>query len=255
MAGVQAVLQVVHGVGDVVGPVHDLRLEARPLPRHAVAHPREDLLVVLVHAVLGTAHTPGPGVLHRGVERGAREVEAGAVAVLTEGLGLQPGEQPQALRVALEPAARRRDLVERGLPVVPERRMPQVMGETGDLDEVGVAAERLAELPPDLRALERVREPGARAVPAVVVVALGELDDLRLGREPPQRGTVQHPRPVAFEGRTATALGRLGRPAPAVVFGVAVHRTIERTSPPGRSRRGHPARKFVPLPCSREWGT
>ena len=30
MAGVERVLEVVHGVGDVVGPVHDLRLEAAP---------------------------------------------------------------------------------------------------------------------------------------------------------------------------------------------------------------------------------
>ena len=37
--GHHAVLNVVHRVGDVVGPVHDLGLQAQPLGRRAVSHP------------------------------------------------------------------------------------------------------------------------------------------------------------------------------------------------------------------------
>src|SRR4051794_19252846 len=97
--------------------------------------------------------------------------------------------------------------------------MAQVVGQARDLDEVGVAAEGLAQLPPDLRALERVREPGARAVLSVAV-APAELDHLGLGRQPAQTGAVQDAGAVALEGRSLAPFRRLGRPALPVVLGV-----------------------------------
>ena len=50
--GDDRVLDVVHRVGDVVGEVHDLRLEAGPALRGALADPVEDGQVVLVGAEL-----------------------------------------------------------------------------------------------------------------------------------------------------------------------------------------------------------
>src|SRR5690606_40302239 len=58
---------------------------------------------------------PRPGVLAARVEARPGEVEPGAAPVLGEHLRLQPGEQPQALRVALEAAAGRGELVEHDL--------------------------------------------------------------------------------------------------------------------------------------------
>ena len=98
------------------------------------------------------------------------------------------------MRIALEPTARHRDLVECGLAVVPERRVAQVMSQTGRLDQVGVTSQRLPQLTTDLGTLQRVRQPSARKV------ALPGNDDLRLGREPAQSRTVQNAGAVALEG-------------------------------------------------------
>ena len=77
-------------------------------------------------------------------------------------LGLEPGEDPQRLRVALEPAARGAELVQRALAVVPERRVPDVVGQPGGVDDVGVGAQLLGDAAADLRDLQRVRQPGPR---------------------------------------------------------------------------------------------
>src|SRR5690606_13164617 len=66
----------------------------------------------------------GPRVLHAGVERAPREVQPDARSVGSEGLRLQPGQDAQGLRVALEAAAVLRGLVQRALAVVPERWVP-----------------------------------------------------------------------------------------------------------------------------------
>ncbi len=62
-------------------------------------------------------------------------VETGAGPGAVEDLDLEAGEQPQALRVAFESAARLRGQVEGGLAVVAERRVPEVVRQTRGLDE------------------------------------------------------------------------------------------------------------------------
>ena len=203
-ARLQPVLQIVHRVGHVVRPVHDLGLQAGPSVRSPVPDPAERVGVVGVSAVLDLARAGQPGVLERGVQGGPAQVQARA-----GDLGLQAGEQPEALRVALEPAAAGRDLGQRGLAVVAERGMPQVMREAGRVHQVGIAAECRPELAPDLGAFQRVGQPGAREV------TRAHLYYLRLGGQPAQRGAVQHAGAVPFEGTApgaARALGRLGCP-------------------------------------------
>src|SRR5690606_25666526 len=102
VAGVQTVLDVVHRVGHVVGPVHDLRLEADAGAGGVLAEPVEDRAVVVVHPELrrgrvGGVGAPRPGVLGGGVQRGAGEVQADAGDVAgggvgDEALGFDPGE-------------------------------------------------------------------------------------------------------------------------------------------------------------------
>ena len=53
-----------------------------------------------------------------------------------------------------KPPMSARDLVQRRLAVVPERRVAEVVGEAGGVDDVGAAAERRAELAADLGDLE-----------------------------------------------------------------------------------------------------
>ena len=108
-------------------------------------------------------------------------------------LRLEPGEQTQGLRVALEPADVGGDRVEHRLPVVAERRVPEVVGQAGRVDEVRVAPESGAELPSDLRHLERVGEPVAHEV------VVPGCDDLGLPGKPAQRGGVHEPRAVPGE--------------------------------------------------------
>src|SRR5690348_16973045 len=82
------------------------------------------------------------------------------------------------------------------------------MCQAGAVNKVSIAAERGAELPADLSALQRMRQPRARKV------SLADLDDLRLGGQPAQRGAVQHPSAVPLKGSPLLArdvLGRLSR--------------------------------------------
>ena len=133
-AGDEAVLDVVHGVGHVVGPVHDLRLQAPPPRGSALAHPGEHGGVHGVGAVLALPPLAHPGVLARGVQRGTGEVQPTA-----RDLELQPRQDAQRLRVALEAAAGTGELVEGAFAVVPERRVADVVREPGGVDDVGVA--------------------------------------------------------------------------------------------------------------------
>ena len=219
--GGDGVLDVVDRVGDVVGPVHDLGLDAAAGLGGALAEPGEDRQVVVVDAELhrgvgGVA--AAPRVLRRGVEAGPGEVEPGGAAVGVEALGLQAGEDAQGLGVALEPADARGEGVEGGLAVVPERRVAEVVGEAGGVDDVGAAAERRAELATDLGDLEGVGQPVADEVVAA------RLDDLRLGAEPPQRRGVHEAGPVAGEVVAVGALegGVLAHPPLAVASRVGL---------------------------------
>jgi len=128
----------VHRVGDVVCPVHDLRLQAGPASRSAVPDPFERLSVIVVTPELARSRARlrllarlrgKPGVFQGGVEGGSGQVEAGAWD-----LRLEPGQQPQTLCVALEATAARRDLGQRELAVMAERRVSQVMGQARRVD-------------------------------------------------------------------------------------------------------------------------
>ena len=156
-AGDDAVLDVVDGVGDVVGEVHDLRLEAAPAcprrPRAASRRPAGrrrrprtcgSRAASRRRARPAAASAPGarPGVLRAGVEGRPGQVEPDRAPVGVEGLGLQPGQQPQRLGVALEAAAVLAELGQHPLAVVAERRVAEVVGQRRGLGDVGLAAQR-----------------------------------------------------------------------------------------------------------------
>ena len=102
--------------------------------------------------------------------------------------------------------------------------MTDVVGQPGEVDQVGVAAQADRHAAADLGDFERVREPGARRF------VLARADDLSLVGQPAERRTVQHSGPVAGEvGAVLGAgawqrrtLGRLGHQSLAVEVVVEV---------------------------------
>ena len=115
--------------------------------------------------------------------------------------GLKAGQDPEILRVALEAAVLGGDLVERAFAVVSVGRVPDVVGQAAQLDQIEVAAQPDRHSAPDLRHLQRMRQPGARSV------TLAGSDDLRLVGQPAQRGAVQHPGAIPGEVAAVLALG------------------------------------------------
>ena len=186
------------------------------------------------------AGSRGQGYLRAGVERGPGQVEPDRAAVRVDGLGLEPGQQPQGLGVALEAAARLAQLGERPLAVVAERRVAEVVRQGGRLGDVGLAAERARQVAGDLGHLEAVGQPVADEVVGL------RPDHLGLGRQPPERRGVDDPGPVALERGPLGGLdplGRLGDEPLArvrVVEVLGVHRCHPRVARPGPGcgRRG-----------------
>jgi hypothetical protein len=213
----------------------------------AVPDPAEDVRVVGVGAELPLAAAPQPRVLAGPVEGGAGEVQP-ARGLAVADLGLEPGQDPQGLGVALEPAAGRAELVEGPFAVVAEGRMADVVGEPGGVHDVRVAAQLLGDPAADLRDLQRVRQPGARD--AADLGALPRPDDLGLPREPAQRGGVQDSGAVPGERAAALAadafaqaraLRRFGEEAGAGALVVGVRSGV-RTAPFDGER--HPSPVF-----------
>jgi len=113
------------------------------------------------------------------------------------------------------------ELGEDPLPVVPERRVAQVVRQSSGLDDVGLAAQGPREVPRHLGHLEAVGQPVAHEVVGL------RPDHLGLGRQPAGGRGVHHPGAVALERRPLRGghpLGRLGDVALAVGGGVQVHR-------------------------------
>ena len=117
-------------------------------------------------------------------------------------LGLQAGQDPQGLGIALEATDVITQLVQRPLAIVAERRMSEIVGQAGHLDQVPVAPEGRTEFAADLSHLEGVGEPVAHEV-----VTIGG-EHLRLGSQPPQRGGMDEATAVAGEIVTIMALRR-----------------------------------------------
>ena len=225
--GDDAVLDVVHRIGDVVSPVHHLSLQAGPIRGRAVAHPLGRPVVDVIETELAPMLIPLPRVLGDRVQRRPRQVETNAMSLFVKGFGLQAGQDPKVLRVPLEATVRGRELVEGLLAVVPVGRVPDVVCQTGHVDEVRIASQSDRHPPSDLGDLQRMGQSRPGGVP------FSRSDDLRLVRESAQRGAVQNPRAVPGEigaeltigARQTRALRRLGHYPLAVeiVIGVLLH--------------------------------
>src|SRR5690606_35538574 len=155
------------------------------------------------HVVLGL-------VLHDPLERLPGQVQAGEAGVAV----LQLRDDAQALAVVVEAAHVPRQLVERLLARVTERRVAEVVGQRDRLGQVLVEAQGAGDARGHLRDLEGVRQ--ARPV----VVALVVHEHLGLVLQAPERARVQHAVPVLLESGAVAALALRGH-APARLGGEA----------------------------------
>ena len=76
----------------------------------------------------------------------------------------------------------------------------------GEIDQVGVAAELFADLPGNLRDLQRMGQSGPR------YCILVRRDHLRLAGQPTERARMQHPGPVSGERAASAGTRRLRQP-------------------------------------------
>ena len=182
--GDDAVLDVVHRIGDVVGPVHHLCLQARAVRRRTQTHPGRGLVVLVVEPEFAFPVTARPRIFGDRVQGCSSQVQPSAIPLCVKYFGLKAGQDSEILRIALEAAMLSRDLVERLLAVVSIGRVSDVVGQAGQLDQIEVAAQPDCHPTPDLRHLQRVRQPGARSV------TLTGSNDLRLVGQPSQCGAV-----------------------------------------------------------------
>ncbi len=158
-ARAQAVVDVVVVVGDGVGEVRDLRLEAR-LAALDEAPPE----------LAERARVRERAVLQDPLARLEREVEPGELGVAF----LELVDHAQRLQVVLEAAVVAHAVVQHVLAGVPEGRVAEVVREADGLGQRLRERERERDRAADLRDLDRMREP--RAVHVAFVVD----EDLRL---------------------------------------------------------------------------
>ena len=141
------VLQVVNGVGDIVGPVHQLRFQDATVPMMVAPRPLELIFVSVIDTPLlapASGLASGPRVLEDGVEGGPGQVEAriiAAVRVIVR-MDCEPGNNTKRLRISLEaiPVMLIDCVSDYLFAVVTERRMPQIVGESRRLYNIRIQA-------------------------------------------------------------------------------------------------------------------
>ena len=173
--------------------------------RRAFADPGRRIAVFVVEPELACRVakpvSARPRIFGHRVQGCSSQIQSRAESLCVKYFGLKNGQDTEILRIAFEAAVVGRDLVERALAVVSIRWVADVMGQTGQFDEIEVAAQSNRHSSPDLGHFQRVRQPGARSV------SLTGSHDLRLIGQTPQRCAVQYPGPIAGEVRAVLAFG------------------------------------------------
>ncbi len=181
-ARAQAVIQVVGGVGQLVGDVADLRLQVTAQVRVELAGIRDVVLrLVLDHAL---AHLPG-------------EIQPGELGIAL----FQLGDDAQGLAVVIEAAEICHQPGKGVFAGMPEGGMSQVVRQADGLHQVFVGTQGAGDGAPDLRHFQRVGEAGAEVIALVVDEHLGLVFQAAEG------GGMQHPVAVALKGGAVIGLG------------------------------------------------
>ena len=108
------------------------------------------------------------------------------------------------------------DVGERTLPIVPERRVTKVVGQTGAVDHVRITAEQCADLATDLGDFQRMRQSSASEI-----VGTGNQNLAFSALQTPQSGRMNQSRAIAPNAVRDLDLERLGCPSLLVEGAVA----------------------------------
>ena len=182
--GLQPVVDVVREVGDLVGEIDDLRLQARKQRRVELRRRRAQLEL---------------GVLDDSLADLEGQVEPAEIRITH----FDPVDRTQALRVVIETAVGLHQRAQRPFAGMAERRVSEIVRQRDRLGQFRVEPERARHRARDLRGLHRMRQ--ARAV----VVALVVDEDLGLVFEAAKGGGMHDTVAVALE-RRAHRMRRLG---------------------------------------------
>ena len=190
--GLQAVVDVMAEVSDLIREVDDLRLEARIGRRIEFLRGGTIVKVRMLDDAL--AHLEA-------------EIEAAEIRIAV----FDPINRAQALRVVIEASMGPHQIVQHLLARMPERRMPEVVRERDRLSEFLIETECARDGARDLRRLHRVREAGA------IVVALVIDEHLGLVFETAEGGAMNDAIAIALETGAHRMVG-LGDAPSAAVF-------------------------------------
>src|SRR5699024_6117695 len=143
-SGDTAVFDIVDGISKFIGPVHGLRFHRRFIIHVALAQPVKDMRIFIVGTVFAVDAAIrvrlGFGVFTGGIEGGAGEVKAYGAPLIIDDLGLQAGENAQGLCVAFKAAAFGGDFIKCIFAVVAIGWVPNIVGQSGHLTQVGIQA-------------------------------------------------------------------------------------------------------------------
>ena len=164
-----------HGISNIVRPVHGLRFHRGPRLAATVvsrrimgADPIKHVGLFVVAAIfpVGAAIRVGFGtwIFTRRIKCRPREVQPTAGTGGVQNFRFQQCQNPQGLRVAFEAAAFIGKLIERGLAIMAVRRVADIVDQPRHFTQVRVQAQAFANAPGDLRHLQGMRQPGARSI-------------------------------------------------------------------------------------------
>ena len=147
----------------------------------------------------------GPVVLGNAFQRFPSQVQSIELGIVP----FQSGDDPDGLRIVVEPAIRLHRIGQGVFTCVPERCVAQIVRQGHGFRKLTVQAKRAGDGPRDLRDLDRMR----KTRPKIVALVLHE--DLCLVLQPPEGAGVNDPVAVALKTRPEGALLLRKEPPPA----------------------------------------
>ena len=169
LSGCNRIFDVVHRVRDVIGKIHDLSFQTTRPWSYALTHPFKSWAIIVVYRILPQGFFPvrtfalRPGVLANRIKGCAREIQASG-AFLSNNLRLKARDDSQCLRIPFKASDFSRKFIECAFTIVSKWRMPEVVGKTCGIDNIGVGSQFLPQLASHLRNLKGVSQARAHEI-------------------------------------------------------------------------------------------
>ena len=169
LSGCNRVFDIVHRVRDVIGKIHNLSFQTTRPGSHAFTHPFKSRAIIVVDRILSQGFFPvrafafRPGVLANRIKGCARKIQSSG-AFLCDNLWFQACNDSQCLRIPFEATDLSRKFIECTFTIVSKWRMPEVVGKTCGIDNIGVGSQFLPQLASHLRNLKGVSQARAHEI-------------------------------------------------------------------------------------------